>query len=109
MTQHGPMALTVTAAGARPPHQQHPRPGGLRAECTRALVPGSRSSPSKPLSGHPPRYSMRTQTAPCEAVPAIGSPRNRAPSEQKKRSLTAAAAKLLVGSLFNGNEDPRTQ
>ena len=48
---------------------------------------------------------MRTQTEPCDAVPAIESPRIRASIEQKKRSVAATVAK----SLFNGNENPGAQ
>lgn len=72
------------------------------AENTNALVSGSRSRPSNPLIGHPPWYSMRTHTKPRGAVPAMGSPRSRALSAQKKRSgpLTAAA------SLLGGQDDP---
>ena len=89
MVQYGPTARTLAPAGAGPPHQQHP--------CTRRLRGGEHECFGLRLKikafeavGRPPAPVLdEDPDTPCDAVPAIESPRIRALSEQKKRSVAA--------------------
>ncbi len=84
------------AGGARTPHKEDPCIRSPRGGADHGL---GRSLKIKALEtvGRPaPGYSMRTQTRPGDAVPAIESPRSRARSAQKKRPVAAAGGDVTI-------------